>query len=213
MKVTPPVRLLPVTDILWHSLELHSPERCTLADRPGGHVLTGVVVVPINGQPADLRYQVAVDPRWRTRNVEIVVTDDGGERRIAMSTDAAGHWLVNGQAATGLNGCTDVDLGWTPATNTLPMRRLNLQVGETASITAAWVRFPELVIEPSVQTYDRLDEWRWRYSSGAFAADLKVDPECLVLRYGAKLWTAVAHSDPAFRPQPRPCWAPGSART
>lgn len=202
MKVTDLSDSCGVTDVLWHSPQLQSSERCTLADHPEGHSLTGVVVVPINGQPAVLRYQVAVDPQWRTQHVEIVITDDGGERRIAMNTDGSGHWLVNGLTAADLDSCTDVDLGWTPATNTLPMRRLNLKVGEAASITAAWVRFPELVIEPNVQTYDRLGERRWRYSSGTFAADLEVDPECLVLRYGADLWTAVAHSDPAFRPQP-----------
>ena len=36
-----------------------------------------------------------------------------------------------------LDGCPDVDFGWTPATNTVPIRRLGLEVGETASITAA----------------------------------------------------------------------------
>lgn len=191
----------PVTDILWHSRQLQSSERCTLANHPAGHLLTGVVVVPIDGQPADLRYQVAVDPQWRTQRAEIVVTRDDGEREIMLGTDGAGQWWVDGQHAPDLDGCTDVDLGWTPATNTLPMRRLGLEVGETASIAAAWVLFPELVIQQNVQTYERLDERRWRYSSGDFAADLEVDDDGLVLEYGNGIWTTIARSKPRPRQQ------------
>ena len=32
----------------------------------------------------------------------------------------------------------------TPATNTLPIRRLNLQIGGSKSVIAAWVKFPDL---------------------------------------------------------------------
>ena len=36
--------------------------------------------------------------------------------------------------------CVDVDLSFTPATNTLPIRRLGLDIGEEAEIHVAWLR-------------------------------------------------------------------------
>ena len=61
-----------------------------------------------------------------------------------LERSAKGAWTLNGAAARGLKGCTDVDLGCSPSTNTLQIRRLRLAVGAEDTIKAAWVRFPEL---------------------------------------------------------------------
>jgi uncharacterized protein len=181
-------------DVLWHSTPLDSVEHCTLARRRSGHRLSGVVVLPILERPAHLRYHVDVDPQWRTRTVDIRITSGDGERRIAVDTDGEGRWRVGGEPVGELDGCLDVDLGWTPSTNTLPIRRLGLEIGASESIRAAWVRFPEFAIEPAQQTYERLGAERWRYASGSFVADLDVDSEGLVLQYGADIWTAFARA-------------------
>ena len=75
----------------------------------------------------------------------------------------------------------------------MPIRRLGLQVGETAVITAAWVRFPELDVVASEQRYQRLAVDRWRYTSGDYDYQLVTDPATgLVLSYGDDLWRAAA---------------------
>src|SRR6478752_2249969 len=68
------------------------------------------------------------------------------------------RWTVDGAPARALSGCSDVDLGCSPSTNTLPIRRLRLAIGASHSIKAAWIRFPELQIVKAEQTYTRLDE-------------------------------------------------------
>ena len=94
-----------------------------------------------------------------------------------------------------LDGCTDVDLGWTPATNTIPIRRLNLAIGDTETISAAWIRFPELDVVVSPQRYTRLADDCWRYQSGHYDFALTSDVASgLVLAYGDDLWRAVAVS-------------------
>ena len=91
--------------------------------------------------------------------------------------------------------CADIDLGWTPATNTIPIRRLKLEVGETSSITAVWVRFPELDVVRNEQRYTRLASDRWRYQSGDYDFELVTDAATgLVLVYGGDLWRASALS-------------------
>ncbi|MGH9167417.1 MAG: putative glycolipid-binding domain-containing protein [Acidimicrobiia bacterium] len=184
----------PMIEVLWHSPQLQSSEHCILTDLPTAHRLNGVVVAPVGGDPADLHYQVEVDRQWRTCRVDIAIARGGRERRLAMVADGTGNWLVDDQAMDDLGGCLDVDLGWTPSTNTLPIRRLGLEVGAAESITAAWVRFPELTVESAEQSYRRLAERRWRYSSGSFVAELHVDSAGIVLRYGPDLWKALAHT-------------------
>jgi uncharacterized protein len=78
----------------------------------------------------------------------------------------------------------DVDLNVTPATNTLSLRRLNLEVGASAEVVAAWVRFPELTVEPLWQRYTRIAEDRYGYESdGGFTSELRVDELGLVVSY------------------------------
>ena len=91
-----------------------------------------------------------------------------------------------------LKGCTDVDLGCSPSTNTLPIRRLRLGVGASQKIQAAWLRFPDFTIVKAAQTYTRLDEFTYRYASGTFEAELTVDDDGLVAAYADWRRTGVA---------------------
>jgi uncharacterized protein len=84
----------------------------------------------------------------------------------------------------GVRGCDDVDLALTPATNSLPIRRLNLQVGGSESVIAAWVKFPDLTVEPLSQRYTRLAKDTYRYQSNTgFSAEIVVDDLGLVTTY------------------------------
>lgn len=128
-----------------------------------------------------------------------------GQQGAAAAREGAGAGRASGSATGGLRlspgaveipavaGCLDVDLAFTPATNILPLRRLGLAVGESREMTAAWIRFPNLSIEPLAQRYTRLDERRVRYESrgGAFTAELEVDELGLVVRY-PPLWERIA---------------------
>ena len=91
-----------------------------------------------------------------------------------------------------VRGCIDVDLGFSPVTNTLPIRRLALPVGGEAAVRAAWLRFPELEFVPLEQVYRRLAAERYLYESagGRFRAELEVDAWGLVTRYG-DYWLAL----------------------
>ena len=114
------------------------------------------------------------------------------QRTIALARDAKGAWTIDGKPARALKGCTDVDLGCSPSTNTLPIRRLRLGLGATQTIQAAWVRFPELEVVKAAQTYSRLDEFTYRYASGTFEAELTVDDDGLVTSYAEWRRTGVA---------------------
>lgn len=186
-------------DLLWSSAELASSEHFTAELGERGPRFRGTVVLPIAGEPAHLAYEVAAEPGWRTRSADVTIVRSGGSQRISIVADGEGHWTLDGQPATELDGCLDVDLGWTPATNTLPIRRLGLAVGDDQTVAVAWLRFPELVLQRSDQTYERLGPTTWRYRSGDFSAVLEVDDDGFVRRYGDDLWVAIA---PAAAPDP-----------
>jgi uncharacterized protein len=179
-------------DLLWYSADLASTEHFT-ADLPAsGPRLRGTVALPIDDEPAHLTYEIVADPGWRARRAEIAIERPGGSRRIQIVADGEGRWTVDGEPAPALDGCLDVDLGWTPATNTFQIRRLGLAVGQQGTVPVAWMTFPELVLERSDQTYERLGSRSWRFSSGNFTAVLDVDEAGFVRRYGDDLWRALA---------------------
>ena len=107
---------------------------------------------------------------------------------------------MNGVDVPAVSGSEDIDLGFSPSTNLLPIRRLALKVGEHAAVRAAWVRFPELTLELLEQSYTRIASDCYRYESaggsdggGAFQRDLKVDENGFVLEY-PDLWYAESHA-------------------
>jgi hypothetical protein len=158
-------------------------DRCRLAAGPDGLRLSGTVLTAEFGTPLDVRYRVEAGPDGRTRRVELAL--DGGAVRRVLLADGAGRWRwEGGPELAEVAGALDVDLAVTPATNTLPIRRLTgLDVGEAADLAMAWVQFPDLSVIPSAQRYERLAGDRWRFSTGDFSAELLVDPEGLVLDY------------------------------
>jgi uncharacterized protein len=179
--------------ILWHCADLASSEHAWLLDEGEGHRLGGVVALTRDGDPCHITYEVAVDHHWLPLVATAMVTTPADVSRIALASDGDGRWMLDGMTAPLLDGCRDVDLGWTPATNTIPIRRLALELGETASISAAWVRFPELDVVASEQRYTRLGNDRWRYRSGEYDFELRTDDLTgLVLSYGDNLWRAMA---------------------
>lgn len=181
------------TRVAWRRTdEVEVDEHCTLSIRDAGLSLVGTVLGADAGQPIRVEYRVLADGTGLTTAAHVRDLRGFGQRTLALARDAKGNWTVDGRPARALRGCTDVDLGCTPSTNTLPIRRLRLATGRSESIRAAWVRFPELEVERAVQTYTRLDEFTYRYASGAFEAELTVDELGLVAAYAAWRRTGVA---------------------
>jgi len=169
--------------VLWQGMESGALDRCRLEAGPDGLRLSGTVLTAEFGTPLDVRYLVEAGPDGLTRRVELEL--DGGAVSRVLVADGAGGWSWEGGAELAeVAGALDVDLTVTPATNSLPIRRLaDLAVGQAAELSMAWVQFPELSVIASAQRYERLAADRWRFSSGDFSAELVVDPEGLVLEY------------------------------
>jgi uncharacterized protein len=167
-------------------------ERFELCREADGWALRGTILALEEEGSAQASYDVVCDAAWRTIRADISVRSARVSRALHLRVDE-GRWFQNGTEMTAVRGCIDIDLSWTPSTNTLPIRRLNLAVGAgSGPLTAAWVRFPQLTVEPLPQEYQRIGEQRFEYSSrgGAFTAVLGVDGEGVVLDYGG-VWRQI----------------------
>ncbi|HEX5717576.1 MAG TPA: putative glycolipid-binding domain-containing protein [Thermoanaerobaculia bacterium] len=172
--------------ILWRRLDTPGHESARLIDRS----LSGTAVFLHEGQPCRLEYLLTCDADWRT--VSGKVSGWVGERTIDVECSAeAGRWRLNGAECPQVEGCIDLDLNFSPSTNLLPIRRLNLAVGREAPVRAAWLRFPSFALEPLEQVYRRIDEGTYRYESagGRFVRELAVNDAGFVTLYPG-LWEA-----------------------
>jgi|tagenome__1003787_1003787.scaffolds.fasta_scaffold20978460_4 hypothetical protein len=174
---------------VWRLVNGIGCERAQLSHEGNDWVLRGRIIRIAEHGPTEVDYAVFCDPKWRTRSAKISLSDRTGERSLDLTSEN-GTWSQNGLRLSNVEGCLDIDLEWSPSTNTLPIRRLNLSPGRSSGrITAAWVRFPELRVEPLEQSYECLTGQAYIYRShgGAFRARISVDADKLVVDYEG-LW-------------------------
>lgn len=169
-----------IATILWRRLDRPGHEQAILQRIEDAWELSGTAVFQHDAQPCALRYRIVCDSDWVTRSTS--VSGWAGAKAIDVAVDRAGN----------LEGCIDIDLNFSPSTNLLPIRRLNLAVGEHAQVRAAWLRFPGFNLEVLEQTYHRLSDRTYRYESagGKFVAEIEVNDVGLAVRYG-DIWVAV----------------------
>lgn len=161
-----------VYEILWHCSLLASSEQASLIEMEEGCRLRELAALPLRGEPCHIDYDVLCDPDWIPKSCRVNVVFSARVRTRELRRDGIGRWEHNGTPAPDLESCSDIDLGWTPATNTIPIRRLELEVGDTASIRAAWVRCPVLDVVANQQHYTRMSRDRWRYRSDDYDFEL-----------------------------------------
>jgi hypothetical protein len=168
-------------------------ESARLFFRNSSWYLAGTAVFGHNERPCRLGYVVVCTPKWQTvrASVEGWVGEETVE--IEISVDPKRRWSLNGKLCPEVNGCIDLDLNFSPSTNLLPIRRLGLNVGQEASVKAAWLRFPEFILEPLEQVYHRIGPSTYRYTTagGTFIAELTVNDAGFVIEYPG-FWTLVA---------------------
>jgi hypothetical protein len=148
--------------------------------------------LPCMRAPVSCHYTVVCSEEWRTRSVHVRLDHDGQTRFLEIDVDDRGRWWRDRRELPEFREVLDIDLAITPCTNTLPIRRLSLDIGQHADVTAAWIRFPELSIEPLTQRYTHARPGVYDYESdgGSFKAELAVDDLGLIVAYGS-IWERV----------------------
>jgi hypothetical protein len=171
--------------VLWRNLFCPGTEYCTLSPTAQGWMLHGAVIVALKkSQPVRFAYEIRCDSRWQTRRVQVRVTRGARETTLSLRVDARQRWWQGSRELRRLRGCHDVDLFFSPSTNTLPVRRLRLRLGDSAEVTAAWISSEKFVIRRLQQRYTRVARNRYLYESATgFRTEITVDASGLVVHY------------------------------
>lgn len=181
--------------VLWRRLDLPGHEAAFVFFLDDLWHLSGSAVFAYDGRPCRLDYLVLCDPKWRTLSAKVAGWIGCEPVDIEISTDSNHRWRLNHQECPEAAGCIDVDLNFSPATNLLPIRRLDLFEGQESQVRAAWLHFPSLQLEPLEQVYRRIGERTYSYQNTGrgFVAEIEVDEFGLVTCYPG-LWQVEAHA-------------------
>jgi hypothetical protein len=157
-----------------------------------------------NPVPYRVDYELDAPERFLTRRFEVRSAGTGWSRRIELTHDGDGRWTCAaehdgdvelpppGVDAETLCDARDCDLGLSPLTNFMPVRRHALHEHEgSANFVMAWVSVPDLEVFASAQRYAHVrgegstsvvrfvDRGRF----AGFTADLELDSDGLVVVY------------------------------
>jgi hypothetical protein len=177
------------TFALWRRLDVPGHDGCELVRDGDGWRLDGTAVFRDGGALARLHYAVGCDAGWVTGHGR--VSGRLGQRAVDLTIrrSDAGAWSLNGVAIAGLEDCLDLDLGFTPATNALQLRRVALKTGEARDVPVAWLDVAAGTLSLLHQRYERRTETGYWYEAPRFdyAAMLEVTPGGFVRAYPS-LW-------------------------
>jgi hypothetical protein len=175
--------------VRWTDWEGAGLELCALREDADALSLEGALVGTRDGLYGAF-YTVRTDALFRTREVEVCYA---GGARLRVASDGEGRWrdLLHDVSLQDLDGCLDVDIGVTPATNALPIRRLKLAANESRDIVVAYVPLPSQITGAFRPT--RADQrytcvvpgrtYRYEGLFRSFSANLDIDDAGLVLDY------------------------------
>ncbi|MGH9027264.1 MAG: putative glycolipid-binding domain-containing protein [Acidimicrobiia bacterium] len=189
--------------VVWKGIDEWRSEVATVELTADGVQARGTQV-GLHPLPYRLDYDLDAGDGFVTRRLRVDVAGSDWHRRVDLSRKHDGEWRCIAEthgdapvpAAGGdpdpLIGALDCDLGLSPLTNLMPIRRHALHEGPSeVEILAAWVSVPDLAVHASAQRYEHVR----RTDDGSvvrfvdlglhrgFEAELDLDREGLVRFY------------------------------
>ncbi len=165
-----------MVEVVWCGIASNSIERCLVEETPGGPRVVSVV----SDHFGECSYELHADALWRFRSLSLSVAG----RTLEVTYDGE-TWAVDGQSRSDLDPAQEVDLAFSPVSNSLPIRRLQMAIGESASIVTAYVSVPALKVTSDPQRYTRVSRNEYLYESldSDFRSVVTVDDFGLVMSY------------------------------
>ena len=168
---------------------------------PSGLLASGVQL-GLDPLPYRLDYEVETTAQLVTKRLRASAGGDGWSRSLSLQRNDSGAWTCEtsttghpplrapGGDMDALADALDCDLGKSPITNAMPVRRHELHLREGAvDFTMAWVSVPDLAVLPAYQRYEHLSvtptgsKVRYTGSHRGFTGVLELDEHGIVLSY------------------------------
>lgn len=176
---------------LWRRLDSPGHDACRLTHRDDQYRIDGTAVFLHDATPARLTYEVTCDSAWYSREGRVHGWLGAKSVDFVVRHVGRGSWMLNGAPVAALEGCVDLDLGFTPSTNALQLNRVALDVGQGADVPVAWLDIDTGELSLLHQRYERQSVRTYWYEAPRFdyAAILEVDDSGFPRRYPG-LWEA-----------------------
>lgn len=174
--------------ILWRRLDVPGHDACSLRFDAEEWHLDGTAVWRGRAGPAWMEYSVVCSEDWLARSARLQGRVGGRALSFSVRRGLQGEWRANGDEVPGSHGLMDLDLGFTPATNTLALNRIKI-AGEGDS-AAVWLDDGDWRLKPLHQSYRRHEDGRWHYhaAESGFETFLTVNRHGFVTDYPG-FWT------------------------
>lgn len=176
-------------EAMWRSLDGTKFEHVKILANNEGINADGLMIHLNDTETLRMRYRIHCDTSWQIHRAELMKLDETDERLLLLS-DGNGTWRNERDTPIDeLNGCRDIDIHFSPFTNTLAIRRLNLQSGESAKIEAVFIAGNTMQLTTASQRYTHLGDnnsgsyYKYEGLSTGFTKTLPVDQAGLLLEY------------------------------
>jgi uncharacterized protein len=178
-------------DLIWHWMPEGEPgvEHLHLRVNPNRVIADGMILGIADGRVFRLHYLLQCTSRYelQTAHLRLLYPSD---QTLHLARDLNNVWKDEGaRVLPALQGSTEIDIETSPFTNTLPIRRLALQQGQSGEIKVAYVTVPRLDIKPVRQRYTCIDlakahnVYLFENLDDGFTAEIATDEEGLILDY------------------------------
>jgi len=170
--------------IIWKGILYNSLEYFTLMKSGDGFEATSKIIGTYEDKMYAVDYGILIDSDWKLLQFEVEYEVNNIRGKIAGErVDMA--WKLNGAIDPRYSGIGFIDISLTPFTNTLPIRSLNLDVGQEREIDVIYIDILERHILPLKQRYRKEGDGRFRYQNvpNDFEATISVDEVGLVIFY------------------------------
>ncbi|RAJ79264.1 hypothetical protein CLV59_106325 [Chitinophaga dinghuensis] len=171
--------------IVWQAVRWTATEYFTLENKGLYKLAQGNITGIVRDLPFSIHYEVEITNDWKTDSF-LIRSHGPDAKELKLTSNLLGQWYdKDGKQVTALDNCLDIDISLTPFTNTLPVKRLQLNNGESATINVIYILLPEFELQRVKQRYTKISQDTWLYENldSGFSSQLYFDSEGIMNDY------------------------------
>ena len=177
-----------ISTMRWERLDVSGIDECSLFQTESGWRLEGHAEFSDGGDKHNIDYNVDCAANWNTWRAEIKGTSNH------VITRKSGEWFLDGVSQEDIAASvTQIDFGFTPATNFIQLKQMDLKIGQSETSVVAWLDIGEGELSYLHQLYERTGERSYAYDSPSYGyhETLTIAENDFVADY-PHLWRAIA---------------------
>ncbi|MGK4566276.1 putative glycolipid-binding domain-containing protein [Flavobacterium sp. 3HN19-14] len=171
--------------INWKGLDkISSNENCRVEKTDSGYIASSNVTGILDDISYHCEYEIMTDNQWKTIGFQLTIRV-GWKELVLEIQKSHGKWIGENGELSDFDDCHDIDISVTPFTNTLPINRLSLEIGQPQTIKVIYIDVLKQEVYPIEQIYTKISKHTYRYenTTNDFKAEITVDDNGFVIDY------------------------------